>query len=97
MLAKGWCGNKVSRPLIFLSGGTEYNFPGSQLVEGIGVPWASVPTHPHNEGTIKEVWGFIGVREGVRDAKAIGSKVGFVGFVGANVGAGGRMKGGSLD
>jgi hypothetical protein len=44
---------------------------------------------------IEEIWGFIGVREGVGDGKAVGSEVGFVSFVGANVGFGDGMKGGS--
>jgi hypothetical protein len=66
-------------------------------MEGTGVPWASVPSHPHDEGVIKEIQGFIGVREGVGDGKAFGSKVGFVSFVGANVGFGDEMKGGSSE
>jgi hypothetical protein len=69
------------------------DFTGLQLVDGTGVSWASVPTPPRDEGVIEEIWGFIGVREGVGDGKAFGNKVGSVSFVGANVGFGDKMKG----
>ena len=53
-----------------------------------------VPTHPRNEGVVKETLGFIGERDLLREGKR--------GFgwetvvVGAKVGRGDGMKGGSL-
>ncbi len=56
-----------------------------------------IPTHPRDEGVVKETWGFIGERDLLRES--IEGERGFVWEtvdVGAKVGRGDGMKGGSL-
>ena len=56
-----------------------------------------VPTHPHNEGVVKETRGFIGARdllsEGTESERDFGLEIL---VVGAKVGQGDEMNGGSL-
>ena len=56
-----------------------------------------VPTHPHNEGVAKETRGFIGARdllsEGTESERDFGLEIL---VVGAKVGQGDEMNGGSL-
>ena len=55
-----------------------------------------VPTHPRDEGMVKETWGFIGERELLR--KGIEGERGFgweIVVIGVKVGRGDGMKGGS--
>jgi hypothetical protein len=56
-----------------------------------------VTTHPRDEGMVKETWGFVGERDLLRES--IEGERGFVWEtvgVGAKVGRGDGMKGGSL-
>jgi hypothetical protein len=56
-----------------------------------------VPTHPRDEGVVKETWGFIGERELLRKGAEGERDFGWeIMVVGAKVGRGDGMKGGSL-
>jgi hypothetical protein len=66
------------------------------FITHLTISWEFIPTHPHNEGAINGICGFIGT-EGFDDGLIVEREGFFDGRVGANVGRGDRMKGGSLE
>jgi hypothetical protein len=65
------------------------------ILTHLAISWGYVPTHPRNEGAIDGICSFIGIEVGF-DNNLIGETEGFFERgVGANVGRGDRMKGGS--